>query len=413
MPTVGTRLGARRGDPLARVVVATASDGDMGPLLREIRSDGPISFGRVGAVTVDHAAVKAILSTDDFIVARFGHDESLLGRIGTWAARGQLHPMEPPSLLVSNPPEHTRYRKLVTRVFTARAVERLRGQVTAIAGDLLDSLDPSDPVDLVRQYSGLLPVTVISAILGVPADERDRVLAFGEAAAPSLDMGLSWARFRSVEDTLAEFGEWLGEHLRRLADHPGDDLLSRLVEARDEGVGLSERELRATAGLVLAAGFETTVNLLSNGTALLSEHPDQLAALRHGGADWSNAVDEVLRFDPPVLLTARQAAVDTEVVGVPVREGQRILTVLAGANRDPQVFDDPDTFDVARPNASAHVSFGAGRHHCLGASLARMEGAIGLQSLFERFPDLALDDGAHRRETRILRGYEKLPVVLG
>jgi len=246
----------------------------------------------------------------------------------------------------------------------------------------------------------------------VPLEERDRVLAFGGAAAPSLDFGLPWHQFASVESALAEFDAWLGDHLRRLAKDPGDDLLSQLVMARDEGEGLTERELRSTAGLVLAAGFETTVNLLGNGIALLSAHRDQLGILRDDPSHWPNAVNEVLRYDSPVLLTGRQATQDVEIAGTPVRADTRIVTVLAGANRDPEVFDDPDTFDVTRTNAEDHLAFGAGRHYCLGASLARMEGEVGLRAIFDRFPDLKVQPGAERRTTRILRGYEHLPVAL-
>jgi cytochrome P450 len=247
----------------------------------------------------------------------------------------------------------------------------------------------------------------------VPVAERDRILEFGNAAAPSLDLGLSWRQLRRVENALAGFDTWLSGHIAQLRRHPGDDLLSQLVAVQEDGIGLDERELKATAGLVLAAGFETTVNLLGNGVKLLVEHPDQLAALLADPTGWPNAVEEVLRFDPPVLLTGRTAMRDTEIAGKVVPKGGLITTLLAGANRDPQVFDSPERFDVTRPNAKDHVSFSAGRHFCLGAALARMEGEVGLRALFERYPDLELQPGAQRRETRILRGYATLPARLG
>jgi cytochrome P450 len=163
---------------------------------------------------------------------------------------------------------------------------------------------------------------------------------------------------------------------------------------------------------VLAAGFETTVNLLGNAIALFDKHPDQLARLQAEPGLWPNAVDEVLRIDPPVLLTGRMAVRDTTVAGMRVPEGAIVSTLLAGANRDPEVFTDPNLFDVARPNAGEHMSFSAGRHYCLGASLARMEGEVGLRVLYDRFPALALEPGAERRPTRILRGYDRLPARL-
>jgi cytochrome P450 len=163
---------------------------------------------------------------------------------------------------------------------------------------------------------------------------------------------------------------------------------------------------------VLAAGFETTVNLLSNGIALLHDNPDQLALLRREPERWPAAVEEVLRLDPPVLLTGRTAVRDTEVAGVRVPRGGVVTALLAGANRDPEVFTDPGTFDVSRSNANEHLSFSGGRHFCLGAALARMEGEVGLRRLFDRYPDLRLQPGARRRDTRILRGFETLPATL-
>jgi cytochrome P450 len=234
----------------------------------------------------------------------------------------------------------------------------------------------------------------------------------GAAAAPSLDMGLPWRQFRAVESALIAFDTWLGSHLEQLRRQPGDDLLSQLVAAREDGVGLDDRELRATAGLVLAAGFETTVNLLGNGIALLHDHPEQLDVLTAEPSWWANAVDEILRLDPPVLLTGRTCVRDTSVAGVPVAKGALVTTILAAANRDPEVFVSPERFDVRRENAREHIAFSAGRHYCLGAALARMEGEVGLRALFARHPKLRRLPGASRRETRILRGFERLPVLL-
>ncbi len=338
----------------------------------------------------------------------------MLGRIGRWASPTTLHPVQPPSLLVTEPPDHTRYRKLVTRVFTMRAVERLRERTEEIAADLLDALEPraTSSVDLVESYCAQLPVTVIAEILGVPDAERGKVLDFGSAAAPSLDLGLGLARYRSVSRALARFDAWLGDHLEQLRREPGDNLLSQLVAAREDGQGLDETELKATAGLVLAAGFETTVNLLGNGIALLHEHPSERARVVEDPSLWTNVVEEALRLDPPVLLTGRMALRDTEVAGQRIRAGSMVTAILGAANRDPEVFDDPLRFDVGRANARDHIAFSAGRHHCLGAQLARMEGEVGLRAIWDRYPDLRLDPGARRRETRILRGYERLPATL-
>ena len=420
LPRWAIRGSAKRGDLHGRLIEATASS-DVAPLelFEEVRADGPLHRSRFAYVTASLPTVREVLTSND---VRSGVDigsaPGPLGRMSTWAGRrAPIGPLTPPSLLVTEPPDHTRYRKLVTRVFSARAVQQLRSRTEQIATELLDDLaadaEAGRPVDLVERYCALLPVTVIAEILGVPATERDRVLRFGAGAAPSLDLGLGWRDFREVEASLEEFDAWLSTHLEAVRRSPGTDLLSQLVTARDEdGRGLDDAELKATAGLVLAAGFETTVNLLGNGIWLLHEHPEQLGALREDPELWSNAVDEVLRHDPPVLLTGRTVVRDTELAGMSVSRGAVVTTLLAGANRDPEVFTDPDRFDVARANAGDHVSFSSGRHYCLGAALARMEGEVGLRAVFDRYPDLALEPGAHRRATRILRGWAQLPTRL-
>jgi cytochrome P450 len=405
---------AARKDDLQGNMFLAASTQDPFPAFERIREQGPIYRGRFAFVTTSLPVVREALSSPAFSTRRDPAAFSgPLGRALRWSLDGEpVGPLAPPSLLVTEPPDHTRYRKLVTRVFSVRAVEQLRVRTEAIAGELLDDLKGSDEVELVERYCAQLPVTVIAEILGVPPAERGRVLAFGAAAAPSLDLGLSWSKFRQVESALRDFERWLTDHLEHLRRNPGDDLLSQLVAATEDGVGLDERELKSVAGLVLAAGFETTVNLLGNGVALLNDHPDQLAELRTNPDLWPNAVDEILRYDPPVLLTGRIADSDTTLAGRPVPKGALVTTVLAAANRDPDVFERPGDFDVTRENAKEHVSFSAGRHYCLGAALARMEGEVGLRLLFERYPNLTVLPGRRRRSTRILRGYDRLPVRL-
>ena len=414
LPTLFLRRAADQGDLQARLIrVGSRGTDQVFDLIEEIRSQGPLYRSQIGYVATSHSAVRQVLTSDDFRTG-LPNNEGTLGRIARWAAPDTLHPVAPPSLLVTEPPDHTRYRKLVTRVFTMRAVERLRERTEEIASELLDALEPraAGSVDLVEAYCALLPVTVIAEILGVPEAERGRVLDFGSAAAPSLDLGLGWRRYRSVSRALAQFDAWLGTHLDNLRREPGDNLLSQLVTVTDDGQGLNESELKATAGLVLAAGFETTVNLLGNGIAQLHDHPSERGRVVADPALWTNVVEESLRLDPPVLLTGRMALRDTEIAGQPVRAGAMVTAILGAANRDPEVFADPLRFDVGRATARDHIAFSAGRHHCLGAQLARMEGEVGLRAIWQRFPDLRLDPGARRRETRILRGFETLPATL-
>lgn len=404
---------AKKGDLPGRLIIESGlrETADLVDLFDAARASGPIHRGRFSFTTATASTIKEILTSSDFrtgIVRAGGPFE----KIRAWSDIDMLGPLTPPSLLVTEPPDHTRYRKLVTRVFTVRAVEQLRSRTEEIAHALLDDLDPNSPAELISAYCARLPLTVITEILGVEPADSERVLTFGTAAAPSLDLGLSWQSFQEVEAALLDFDAWLTEHLDALRANPGENLMSKLVAAKEEGVGLNEAELKATAGLVLAAGFETTVNLLGNAIALFDQHPEQLSRLREEPGLWPNAVDEVLRIDPPVLLTGRMAVRDTTVAGMHVPEGAVVSTLLAGANRDPEVFADPHTFDVARTNAGEHLSFSAGRHYCLGASLARMEGEVGLRVLYERFPDLRLTPGSRRRTTRILRGFDLLPARL-
>lgn len=416
---VAIKRGAKRGDAHARLVTG-GSEIDPHPVYDEMRAKGPVVMGAFAMVTARHSVISEILKSDDFGAGL--PLEALprpLAAIGKWARDPRNPgPVEPPSLLVIDGVDHMRLRKLVSRAFTARAVEAIGTDIENVATELLDRLAREHPgggrVDLVTEYAHLLPVQIIAKILGVPLAMQDQFLARGDDLAASLDIGLPYRQFRQSEKALAELNNWLREHCAQLRRNPGDDLLSRVVLAgQDDGTELRDQELTALAGLVLAAGFETTVNLIGNGAVLLFEHPEQLEILRADPALWRNAVEETLRFDSPVQNTARHAVRPTTVDGVPIARHVLVALMLAGANRDPAVFTDPHTFDVTRANAKDHLAFSAGPHYCLGAALARMEGEIGLRMLFDRFPDLAADGPARRRPTRLLHGWASVPVQLG
>ncbi len=271
-------------------------------------------------------------------------------------------------------------------------------------------------MDIVGRYCSQLPVSIISDILGVPESQRRHVLEFGELAAPSLDIGLPWRQYRSVQDGIAGFSSWLDEHLQQLRLRPSDNLMSQLIQTTESGSAetyLNEKELQAIAGLVLAAGFETTVNLLGNGIRMLLDAPQHLDTLRRRPELWPNAVEEILRLESPVQLTARIALNDVEIAGRRLERGDLVLVYLAAANHDPVVFPDPHRFDIERENAGRHLAFSGGRHFCLGAALARAEGEVGLRTFFDRFPEVRAAGAGSRRETRVLRGWSSLPVNLG
>jgi cytochrome P450 len=411
------KVGARRGDPASMLVIDPQLHQDPTPVYDQLRQGPPIHASVPMAITVAHAACDEILRSDQFGTGQ-GHGElpaPLRGLLGRLTDPDTLGPMDPPSMLAVDPPLHTRYRQRVARAFTPRKVGRMADRVEGVAVRLLDELSTSAAAgatfDLVDRYAALLPVAVISDLLGVPEDQRDTVLELGNLAATTLEPALSFGRYRQAERALRRMHALFAEHVQRLREHPGDDLLSHLIlEETDDP--LTDTELHQIGLLVLGAGFETTVNLISNAVALLDAHPDQLALLRADPGGWGNAVEEVLRFAPPVLMTVREAKQDVEVAGAALRRGTAVMTVLGGANRDPEVFTDPDTFDVTRANAGHHLSFSAGVHYCLGANLARMEAVTGLQLLYDRFPDLRVAGTPERRETRVLRGFERLPVAV-
>ena len=409
------KLLARRGDPQGRLIVDRTVRENPAAFTDELRALGPIVKCQAVYITVDHKVANDLLRSDDFRVLSIG---SNLPKPLQWVIRhtetGLMHPLQPPSMLSVEPPDHTRYRKLVSSVFTTRAVAALRDRVTETANKLLDDLgDDPGVVDVVERYCSQLPVTVIGDILGVPDAARPRILEYGELGAPSLDIGLTWPQYRRVQQGVEGFNVWLSNHLRELRRNPGDDLMSQIIRASDEGARLNDDELLATAGLVLAAGFETTVNLLGNGIRMLLDAPEHLQTLAARPELWPNATEEILRLESPVQLSARVAGKDTEIAGTPVRRGETVIIYLAGANRDPKVFDDPHRFDLERENAGKHLSFSGGRHFCLGAALARAEGEVGLRTFFERYPDARLAGDGSRRETRVLRGWSSLPISLG
>jgi cytochrome P450 len=407
------RTASRRGDLIARVTIDPALAADPFPAYEELRRRGPLPTSPVATATVHHAVADEVLRGEAFGTAA-GHAElpapvrRVLTRLADpWAAS----PVDPPSMLVVDPPDHTRYRRLVSRAFTARSVGGLQERVEAVSGRLLDRIG-GDAFDVVESFAALLPVAVIADLLGVPAEEHGRLLEWGNRAAVTLDPGLTFREYRAAEEALRRMHRWFDGHVARLRREPGDDLLSRLAVLPDDEA-LTAEELRAVGLLVLGAGFETTVNLIGNAVVALDAHPDQLALLRAEPDRWGNAVEEVLRYDSPVQLTMRSAYADVRLESAGdavVPAGQAVLVLLGGANRDPALFTDPAAFDVTRANAGQHLAFSAGIHFCLGASLARLEATTGLRALYERFPDLVVTGTPTRRPTRVLRGFAGVPV---
>ncbi len=412
------KAGVRRGDPLARLMADPEMNAEPFAGYERVRAAGPVQKTKLLSGTASHAAVNVVLRSSDFGVGS-GHGElpplprRMLNRVMDPEAFG---PMDPPSLLAVDPPDHGRYRRLVSREFTARSVADLEPRIVEVAESLLDKVAggagdraPAS-FDLVDAYASQLPVAVIAELLGVPERWQDDILQWGNEAALLLDPALTWREFRVAEHGTRMLNAWFRDHVANLRADPGTDLLSRLATMSGDEQ-LDDRELASVGLLVLGAGFETTVNLIGNAVVQLDAHPDQLALARERPELWPNVVEEVLRYDSPVQMTLRSAYADTEVLGHPISAGEPVIVFLGGANRDPEVFTDPQRFDVTRENASEHLAFSSGIHYCLGAGLARLEGAVALRTLYERFPDLRVAGPPERRSTRVLRGYESIPVT--
>ncbi|HYV49802.1 MAG TPA: cytochrome P450 [Myxococcaceae bacterium] len=315
------------------------------------------------------------------------------------------------SMLGRDPPDHTRLRALVHQAFTPRFIEQLRGRIQELADELLTAVQRKGSVDLLTAYALPLPLTVISEMLGVPPKDRRKFQRWADALTANASL-FGAIRLIPVLSLLTRYTRKFIEERR---SSPGNDLISALVQAEESGETLNAEELLGTVFLLLVAGYKTTVNLIANGAHALLQEPGQLERLRADPALITSAVEEILRYTSPVDMTAeRVAREDVEVAGTRISRGEMVLAVLASANRDEQQFANPDVLDVARePNK--HVAFGSSIHFCLGAHLARLEGQIALQALFQRMPHLrfAKPPESLRWRARLnMRGLEELPVTV-
>lgn len=323
-------------------------------------------------------------------------------------AREQVKPF-----LFMDPPDHTRLRGLVTKAFTPRVVESLRPLMQSIVDELIDAALLKGELEAIEEFAYPLPIRVICDLLGVPAEDHETFKGWSRELARSLDPDITVtpdeleARLRTV-DIFADYFRGLIAERRK---SPRNDLLSALIAAEDQGDKLTEQELLSTGILLLVAGHETTVNLIGNGLLALLRNPHQLEKLREDPALTKNAVEEVLRFDPPVQMTARTLLEDFKVDEVTIAKGQQAVILLASANRDPSQFDNPDQFDVGRGNLH-HIAFSQGIHFCLGAHLARVEGQIALSTIVQRVPGMRLaTDQLAYKEQLVLRGLAALPIT--
>ncbi len=313
-------------------------------------------------------------------------------------------------LLFTDPPNHTRMRTLVNKAFTPRTVEGLRPHIGEIVRDLIDQAADGGEMDVIRDFAYPLPALVICELMGVPVEDRDKFKGWSGDIAPILDPITPPSTMNVALATLGQFAVYFSQLIEERRERPTDDLLSRLIAAEQAGERLAFDELLGLCVLIFIAGHETTQNLIGNGLLALLRHPDQKELLASDTSLVRNAIEELLRYDSPVQLTARNALADIDLAGNIVKKGEQLILLLGAGNRDPEIFPDPDRLDVRREDVQV-VSFGAGMHFCLGAALARVEGQVAFTELLTRFPNMELNcDEPEWRSTLTLRGLKSLPV---
>jgi len=407
------------------------------PAYRHLRSDTPILKTPMGVwILTGHPEVSealrnpALSSSDSHIDAsrlRLGPLRRLLGREAVES--GPFFERAPRLMLFRDPPDHTRLRRLVSRVFTARRVQEMEPRITAIAADLLDELPESGEFDLMSQFAYPFPARVICDLIGVPPSDVESIIACAPGLAAGLDPGplLTAEAKAAANAAMVGLVDYLGPLLSHRRVEPADDLLSALLAERTatspddapctpvstssmDPEQLSDDEIIETVLLLLIAGHETTANLIGNGVVALLHDRHALAELQAAPIIGDGHVDELLRIDSPVQMTMRVATQPTQVAGRDIAAGSVLLCCLGAANHDPATFPDPNRIHWDRaPNP--HVAFGGGIHHCLGAGLARAEARIGLTLLLERYGDLGVAGPIRRRDSFTIRGLSRLDLV--
>jgi cytochrome P450 len=383
-----------------------AGRADPYPLYQQLRALGPARTAPDGTLVVTGYRECSMLLRDHRLHKTPERKLTAAG-FPDWQDRPSLRLMFS-SILMLNPPAHTRLRRLVSAAFTARRVAGLRPAVTAIVAGACEQI--AGEADFVAGFAFPLPVTVTGELLGIPAADRPMFVGLARDWTAVLEV-LSQPAVDRADAAATVIGEYLADLAAYRREHPGDDLISGMAAAASSDDRLTADELVTMAALLLAAGFQTTTGLLSNGLAALLAHPDQASRLRAEPGLAIPAVEELLRYDSPVqMLSGRSAPDDLSIAGLDLAEGQRVLALLGAANRDPQVFSDPDALMLDRAQ-QAPLSFGGGIHYCLGAPLARLQAQVAFPALLARFPRLALAGEPVARDGDALRGHASLPIA--
>lgn len=398
---------ALRFDPLTPEMLA-----DPYPVLRQLREQEPVhrSDAIGGWVLTRYDDVLAALRDPRLSADRITPymnrlteekraQQSAIGSLGHW-------------MVFTDPPDHTRLRSLVTKAFTPRVVEGLRGYIQQVVDELLDAVQARGEMDVIADFAYPLPATVIATMIGAPPEDRDKFREWSDGLAEFVGGALGASdRREHAQQCLSELSAYFREIIEQRRAHPRDDLMSGLIAAHDAQDKLTEDELVATCVLLRFAGHETTTNLIGSGLLALLRTPEQLSLLREDPSLIVSAVEEFLRYDGPVQAAARVALESVEVSGTVIPKGHRVFPLLTAADRDPAHFAEPDRLEITRePNR--HLAFGYGIHFCIGAPLARLEAQLAINTLLRRAPELRLsDDEPAWKETFLLRGLKSLAVA--
>ncbi|MCW5749094.1 MAG: cytochrome P450 [Alphaproteobacteria bacterium] len=383
------------------------------PTYRHLRETRPVFRTPIGMWIVSRYADVALVLRDK----RFGKGfkANLIRRYGNDMTQERAFASLGRTMLVLDPPDHTRLRGLVTKAFTARRVEEMRPRIAALVESLIDRVYDRGRMDVSMDLAHRLPVIVICDMLGIPEEERDRFLDQSHVNGRIIDpVPLNREEIDDANERNRASDEYFDTLFERRRREPGDDLTTLLVQAEEAGDRLSQEELRANVSLLFAAGHETTSNLIGNGLLALHRNPDQWAALTADPSLAANAVEELLRYDSSVQMTGRMTLEAVELGGQTIEQGENIVCLLGAANRDPDMYQDAERLDIRRQNVRP-LSFGGGIHHCLGAQLARLEGELAFKALATRLPDLRLPDidKPSWRPNFTLRGLTTLPAEWG
>jgi len=397
---------------LLQVLVTPDGQADPYPYYAMMREEARAYRTSFGPYCVNgYAECQAVLR-DPRLGRGVGIEETGMDIFGnTDSRRGEFFDVGQHNMLMADPPDHTRLRRLVSRSFTPRQVDRLRPAIHELVDSLLDDLAQSGDVEFMTAFALPLPMAVIGELVGVPAEDRAGLQPKVRAAARGIEPVLTEEEIEEAIAAIGDLGAYFQAFLAERRREPRDDLMSALAQASENDDRVTDDEILSTAILLFSAGFETTTNLLGNGLLALLSHPEQLADWKAHPEIAPTAVEELLRFDSPVQFNLRAALEPADLAGEPLQRGDRIVVLQGAANRDPETFESPEELELRRsPNTP--LSFGWGIHHCIGAALARLEGEIAFNALLARFGSIERSGEAQWRPGFTLRGLQSFPLHL-